>query len=194
MNDMKVPMKKTAAALAAALTGTAALTLGGAYYGYWLAFAASERRQSPIHEIPPGEQFDVYREAMGANIDKVLEAPYERVTVRSHDGLKLAGKFYEGRPGAPLILFFHGYRSTAERDASGGFQLCREKGWHLLMVDQRAHGGSEGRTITFGVRERYDCRTWARYAAERLGPDTPIFLWGISMGAASVLMAAENSK
>ena len=59
------------------------------------------------------------------------------------------------------------------------------------MPDQRAHGESEGDTITFGVRERLDCLAWARYAARRMGPDTPIFLWGISMGAATVLMASD---
>ena len=177
-----------AAALAA---GGLALTLGGAWYGYDVAFRRSEKRQSPIRTIPSGEPYDPYREQMLRNIDRLLETPYERVTVRSYDGLKLAGKYYEGAPGAPLVLFFHGYRSTAERDGSGGFQLCREKGWHILMPDQRAHGESEGDTITFGIRERLDCLAWARYAARRMGPDTPIFLWGISMGAATVLMASD---
>ena len=184
-------MKKTLKA-AALLGGAAALTTAiGAWCGYHTAFRADPRRQSPIQEIPEGEGFDDYREQMLENINILLETPYERVTVRSHDGLKLVGKFYEGQPGAPLILFFHGYRSTAERDGSGGFQLCREKGWHILMPDQRAHGESEGDTITFGIRERLDCLAWARYAARRMGPDTPIFLWGISMGAATVLMASD---
>ena len=183
---------KHAMKTAAVLTGAAALTTAvGAWCGYRTAFQADPRRQSPIQEIPEGEGFDEYREQMLENIRILLETPYERVTVRSHDGLKLVGKFYEGQSGAPLILFFHGYRSTAERDGSGGFQLCRERGWHILMPDQRAHGESEGDTITFGVRERLDCLAWARYAARRMGPDTPIFLWGISMGAATVLMASD---
>ena len=183
---------KHARKTAAVLTGAAALTTAvGAWCGYRTAFQADPRRQSPIQEIPEGEGFDEYREQMLENIRILLETPYERVTVRSHDGLKLVGKFYEGQPGAPLILFFHGYRSTAERDGSGGFQLCREQGWHILMPDQRGHGESEGDTITFGVRERLDCLAWAQYAAKRMGPDTPIFLWGISMGAATVLMAAD---
>lgn len=183
---------KQALKTAAVLTGAAALTTAvGAWCGYRTAFQADPRRQSPIQEIPRGEGFDDYREQMLENIQILLETPYERVTVRSYDGLKLVGKLYEGQPGAPLILFFHGYRSTAERDGSGGFQLCRKKGWHILMPDQRAHGESEGKTITFGVRERLDCLAWARYAAKRMGPDTPIFLWGISMGAATVLMASD---
>lgn len=183
---------KKALKTAAVLTGAAALTTAvGAWCGYRIAFQGDPRRQSPIREIPAGGGFDDYRDQMLKNIDILLETPYERVTVRSHDGLKLVGKYYEGKPGAPLILFFHGYRSTAERDGSGGFQLCREQGWHILMPDQRAHGESQGDTITFGVRERQDCLAWARYAANRMGPETPIFLWGISMGAATVLMTAD---
>lgn len=176
---------------AAALGAAAGAALGGAAWGYGVAFARSKRRQSPTRQIPPGAAFDPYREEMLRNIDKVLAQPYEWIRICSGDGTSLAGRYYAGRPGAPLVLFFHGYRSTAERDGSGGFQLCREKGWHVLMADQRAHGESGGRTITFGIREREDCRAWAREMARRLGPETPIFLWGISMGAATVLMASE---
>jgi pimeloyl-ACP methyl ester carboxylesterase len=177
---------------AAALTGlTAGAAAAGAWLGYRTAFAADPRRQTPACEIPESASFAPYRRQMEQGIRTVLETPYERVTIRSYDGCKLVGKFYEGKPGAPLILFFHGYRSTAERDGSGGFQLCRERGWHILMPDQRAHGESEGTAITFGIRERQDCLFWAGYAARRCGPETPVFLWGLSMGAAAVLMAAD---
>lgn len=53
----------------------------------------------------------------------------------------------------------------------------------------RAHGSSEGKCLTFGVKERYDCLAWINCAIERFGRDTKIFLYGISMGAATVLMA-----
>ena len=177
---------------AAALTASAAaLTLGGAWYAYRTAFQADPKRIAPVRSIPEGEAYAPHRELTLRNIDDLLSRPYETVTITSRDGLRLSGKYYAGNPGAPLMLFFHGYRSTAARDGSGGFQLCREKGWHILMPDQRAHGESGGDTITYGVRERMDCLAWARYAARRMGPDTPIFLWGISMGAATVLMAAD---
>ena len=39
------------------------------------------------------------------------------------------------------------------------------------------------------MKERFDCQSWARYAARRWG-DRPLFLMGISMGAATVLMAS----
>ena len=174
-----------------ALGAATVATVAGAFVGYKIAFQSDPERQAAIEDIPEGKLFDKLRAEMLKNIDRLVVEPYERVSVRSHDGLTLVGKYYAGDPGAPLILFFHGYRSTGERDASGGFQLCREKGWNLLVVDQRAHGESGGRTITFGIRERYDCRTWAEYAARRFGPETPIFIWGISMGASTVLMASN---
>ena len=58
------------------------------------------------------------------------------------------------------------------------------------MVDQRASGQSEGRVITFGIKERYDCLAWVDYALKRFGSDVELLLCGISMGAATVLMAA----
>lgn len=171
-----------------ALALGAACAVSGTWLAYDIVFRRSERRQADHHEIPPEDEG--YREESVKNIDILLETPYEAVTIRSHDGLKLRGKFYEGRSGAPLLLFFHGYRSTAERDGSGGFSLCREKGWNAMMVDQRAHGESQGKTITFGAKERYDVLDWVSWAVRRFGEDQEIYLVGVSMGAATVLMAA----
>ena len=60
----------------------------------------------------------------------------------------------------------------------------------MLLPDQRAHGYSGGHTITMGVKERYDARDWTVWARSRFGPEVPIFLMGVSMGAATVLLAA----
>ena len=56
------------------------------------------------------------------------------------------------------------------------------------FIDQRAHGLSEGKYITFGVKERFDCVRWAEYVHKRIGGD--IFLDGLSMGSTTVLMAS----
>lgn len=179
---------KKAAALAA---GGLALTLGGAWYAYRTAFQADPKRIAPVRSVPEGEAYAPHRELTLRNIDDLLARPYETVTITSRDGLRLAGKYYAGNPGAPLMLFFHGYRSTEARDGSGGFQLCLHRGFSVLMADQRGHGDSEGDAITFGIRERYDCLDWANAAVEKFGPETKILLLGVSMGAATVLMAAD---
>ena len=183
-------MKKwiKAAAVTAAVAGAA--VAAGARYAYHEAFDGDRKRMWGVEEIPEGEQFDFFREEMLKNIRRTKAVEYERVFATSYDGLKLAGKYYAGEEGAPLMIFFHGYRSTPERDASGGLHFCRDRGWHVLLVEQRAHGESEGKTITFGIEERFDCVTWINYMNARLGMDTPVFLWGISMGASTVLTAA----
>ena len=44
--------------------------------------------------------------------------------------------------------------------------------------------------MTFGVKEKFDVLSWVDYVIKRFGPETKIFLYGVSMGAATVLMAS----
>ena len=76
-------------------------------------------------------------------------------------------------------------------DFAGGSEISFQMGHNLLLVDQRAHGKSGGRTITFGIKERQDLLCWVDYALDRFGSEVSILLYGVSMGAATVLMAAE---
>ena len=115
----------------------------------------------------------------------------EEVSIHSHDGLLLSGMLFEPENPRATIILFHGYRSFPEHDFGGILQHyledCR---FRMLLVDHRAHGKSEGKYITFGVLERYDCVAWARYVAARFGEKEPIILDGMSMGATTVLMAS----
>ena len=69
-------------------------------------------------------------------------------------------------------------------------EFLHKQGYNLLLCDQRAHGASQGRFLTFGVRERCDVLSWVTYLAQRLGPEHPMYLSGMSMGATTVLMAS----
>jgi fermentation-respiration switch protein FrsA (DUF1100 family) len=112
------------------------------------------------------------------------------VQIVAYDGRILTGKFYEYAPGAPIELMFHGYRGNAEKDLPGGVQRGFAMGRSVLLADQRCCGGSQGRVITFGIREHRDCLSWVEFMIQYFGPDVKIILTGISMGAATVLMAA----
>ena len=168
----------------------AALILLAGYFVYRIAFYSPNKDRENIPAVT-GAQYDPYREVMGLIFQNLKDQPFEQVSIRSRDGLKLAGRYYHIRDGAPLAIGFHGYRSASLTDFSGGSELSFSLGHNLLLVDQRAHGKSEGNTITFGVKERYDCLDWVNYALERFGRDTQIVLYGISMGAATVLMTSE---
>ena len=167
------------------------LILLGAAYAYWEVFYAPRRRQQSAADIPKGSQYARERDRMVPLIREMEGVAFEPVTITAEDGTSLFGRYYHVRDGAPLQIQFHGYRSFAVRDFCGGNKLAREMGQNTLLVDQRAHGKSGGTAITFGIRERQDCLCWARYARQRFGRETPIFLSGASMGAATVLMASD---
>jgi fermentation-respiration switch protein FrsA (DUF1100 family) len=128
---------------------------------------------------------------MLAGMAFIREHRPETLTVTSFDGLKLSATFVP-HPGARgTLLLFHGYRSSALVDFAISAPFYWAQGFNLLLPDERSHGASEGRYITFGVRERRDVESWVGVMAARLGPEEPLYLGGLSMGAATVLMASE---
>lgn len=158
---------------------------------YDVIFSGNKKYMSDERSLPKGEQFEPYHSTITSCVDQVLEVPYETVEVVSYDGLRLRGRYYHLTDGAPLILFFHGYRCSSLRDGNGIFLYTRKLGYNVLLIDQRAHGNSEGKTITFGIKERFDCKKWVEYVVERFGIKQKVYLCGLSMGAATVLMASD---
>ena len=168
----------------------AALIVAAAYICYRLGFSVPKQTEADLFKFPNTEQYAPFHGEMTSMVKAALAIPYEDVWITSSDGLKLHGKCYTSTLDAPVQIMFHGYRSGAERDFCGGLQVAVQGGFNVLLVDQRAHSKSEGKCLTFGVKERYDCLAWINYAVERFGNDTRIYLYGMSMGAATVLMAS----
>lgn len=167
-----------------------AAVLAGLYCCAGYVFAPNRKNTLDPYILPKGDIYKKNPHITRGLIEGSLALPFEEVTITSHDGLRLYGRYYEGRGDGPLQIMFHGYQSSAIRDFCGGLQLGLDLGCGVLLVDQRAHGKSGGKYLTFGVKERLDCLDWAHYAAARW-PGRPIVLTGISMGAATVLMAAD---
>lgn len=169
--------------------GAAVLWVARWCYRQAFYFSEKEKRIDPhtFYSAPNGE---FCREPMVALVDELLQTPCEVVSITSRDGLRLSGRLYRFCEEAKVEILFHGWRSSGVRDASGGARLARLVGYNLLVVDQRAHGDSEGNTITFGVKEKYDCIDWVQFVISRFGSDVKILLGGVSMGASTVLMAS----
>ena len=144
------------------------------------------------YEIPKGDAYKPFIEDIINWTDGIRNMKREDVSITSSDGLTLRGKYYEYSKGAPIELMFHGYRGSAERDLCGGVHRCFSLGRNALIVDHRGAGESDGRVITFGIKERIDCLLWIKYATERFGEDAKIIITGISMGAATVMMALNE--
>lgn len=168
------------------------LVLLASFYCYRRVFYSPKRKPlgEDEYEIPPGNIYEEYRDKMVAWMKETRTMPCERVSITSFDGLTLRGRYYEYAKGAPLEILFHGYQGNSERDLCGGVQRCFALGRNALLVDQRGSGNSDGNLITFGIFERKDCLSWIHFAIEKFGADVKIMLGGVSMGAATVLMAA----
>lgn len=161
------------------------------FYCYRITFHSPTFRQESIEHIPDGEQYEKWGPKM-IEIAKIIQsAQCEEIQIQASDGAKLFGRYYGYHEDAPLMIAFHGYRSMAFRDCAGAFALCQKLGFNILAVDQRGQGKSDGNCISFGIRERFDCKDWIHYARKRFGQDSPIVLCGISMGAATILMASD---
>lgn len=67
------------------------------------------------------------------------------------------------------------------------------RGLNVLAIDLRSHGGSGGRTTSFGVRERLDVLAAARWLRQtQPGASRQIYAVGASMGGAAVIAAAAD--
>lgn len=158
------------------------------------ALRVTKKRTGGPHDLFQGEQYDPFIERSHDLIYQLMSVPYETVRIKSRDGLRLFGRFYPGEEDKPVNIMFHGYMSAAERDMSGGALLAMREGQSVLLVDQRAHGRSGGKYLTFGVKESLDCLDWIHYVNNKFGSDKKIVLTGMSMGASTVLMAAAQSE
>ena len=113
------------------------------------------------------------------------------VFVDSKDGLRLHGLWVNGENAKGTVILFHGYRSTYLVDSSMALEFYYTAGYNLLIPDQRAHGKSEGKYITFGVKESDDLLRWIGFHNRNFGM-FPVILSGLSMGASTVMFAANE--
>ena len=164
--------------------------LGGGLYAYLQAFYAGGSKEKINKYFEENESFQNARDEMARLIDLVDKTPCEEIYIKAHDGVKLYGRYYHIKDGAPVEIMLHGYKGNAKRDMCGGHYLAKSLGHNILLIDQRGCGKSEGKTITFGVKERIDALSWVRYITNRFG-DIPIFLVGVSMGGATALMITD---
>lgn len=138
----------------------------------------------------PGGSWKPFEKELKADRDWLRKNHPEKITLDSYDKLKLVGYYFKTENAKGTIIAFHGYRSNYDVDFAPEVRFFRSLGYNVLLPTMRAHGESQGKYITFGIKERYDCKTWIDYIIERSGNNHTIFTAGISMGAATVLMAS----
>ena len=109
----------------------------------------------------------------------------------SQDGLRLHGLYLPREGSHKYAVICHGYGSIPQY--GGRFALkFNEMGFSILAPAARAHERSEGRYAGMGWLERRDIVAWVNTLVEQ-DPQAEIVLFGVSMGGATVMMAAGEA-
>ncbi len=139
-----------------------------------------------------GTDWNQYMALIQERKDRLFAHPHEDVYKKSGDGLNLHAIYVpsDTKEDEKIAICFHGYTGQAGSDFCGISDYYLKNGYSLLLVDQRAHGKSEGEYIGFGCLDRIDACSWIDWVIARCGMQTKIVLHGISMGAATVLMTS----
>ena len=134
---------------------------------------------------------DGFFEALRRGEEKLRGYETETVEIESYDGTRLIGHFYPCKDAKRIIIAMHGWRSNWAKDFGTIADSWHNAGCSILFAEQRGQGESGGDYMGFGMMERYDCLEWAKWAEREKGKGLPIYLAGVSMGAATVLMASN---
>lgn len=161
--------------------------------GYVFLLGCVRRKELPwmVEEELKKTSFGKYYNCIIASDAWLKEHHAQDVSIISKDGLKLHGYWIPAENPRGTILMAHGYRSTMLVDFGLAFAFYHALGMNILVPEQRSHGRSEGRYITFGVKESEDMACWIQYHNEFFGKYQMI-LSGMSMGASTMLYLADK--
>ena len=115
----------------------------------------------------------------------------KELTITSKDGLKLVAEWFDYGfdrtviilPGRRETLIYSYYYANP----------YKESGVNVLVIDQRAHGLSEGKYSTGGIREAEDASLWMEYMHKEHNQKY-IYLHGICVGTCVAIMVSTKYK
>ena len=183
-------MKKILKGAAAAAGILAAVEAGASAYLYRRTMKRSKTDVERTMKMA-GTDWNQYMPLIQERKERLMARPHEDVYKKSGDGLMLHAIYVPQKQDGQeerIAVCFHGYTGQASSDFCGISDYYIRNGYSLLLVDQRAHGKSEGEYIGFGCLDRIDACSWIDWVIEHCGREVKIVLHGISMGGATVLM------
>lgn len=131
-----------------------------------------------------------YIDANQKGREYIYSLKHEDLYIQSFDNLKLHALFVPNTKQDKTIICIHGYKAKDSLyDFGQSAKFLYSTGYNILFVDDRSHGFSQGKYIGFGVLDCKDINSWVNYLTNEYKQET-IVLYGMSMGAASVLNAS----
>ncbi|MBS5112260.1 MAG: alpha/beta hydrolase [Coprobacillus cateniformis] len=167
---------------------------------YFVNYALSPVSDSDQRDIDEDERINVLEGAQKQiALNKQTEGKkaeaFEKTTkpmiVSANDSIALKGKYLMQKENQHIwTILIHGYKSNYSNMMSYGAAYY-EKGYNVVLPDNRAHGKSEGELIGMGWLDKDDIACWVDWIVKK-DPQAKIILHGVSMGGATVMMCAGD--
>jgi len=124
----------------------------------------------------------------------VFKMDYESVHIPTADGIILDGWFIPDGQSDRTIVICHGAGANKGNFVWFLGPLAR-RGYNVVFFDFRAHGASEGRTTTYGIREKLDVIAVADWLKkQRPEQSRTIVGLGSSQGSMALALAAAEDE
>lgn len=127
----------------------------------------------------------------GLEWKKKDESFIKELTIKSKDGLKLVAEWFDYGFDRTVIIL-PGRRETLIYSYFYA-KPYKQNGVNVLVIDQRAHGYSEGKYSTGGIKEAEDVSLWMSYLHNELNQKY-IYLHGICVGTCCATMVVAKYK
>lgn len=122
-----------------------------------------------------------YEKDLRESYARLKELKYEKVYIKSKEGYKLCGYYYNNNDSDKLCFMVHGYQSHPFNNFCINGIDFYDKGYSLFFMIHRSHFESEGEKITFGIKEQDDLMLWYDYIVKEIKPKKMV-VYGTSMG------------
>ena len=154
---------------------------------YFVDFAFKRGNSHDPYALPSGS-----RAIISAKLPPHPKPNYksESWQLRINQEKRVATAFYTDKPTNKWVIIAHGY-CRDQRYTWYYADAYLQRGYHVLTPDLNASGKSDGKYLTMGVKESADIQAWSKKLAIEKA-NSKIALHGISMGAATVMLAAQK--
>ena len=149
---------------------------GGAYYLFNFAFSrtgfSSKGNDQPLNSAEVWAQ-------------KQKQSTWRQTSYQG--GLHLKARYYPAATTTPkTMVVVHGFGDNS-LTLGNYIRFFHQAGYNVLAPDNRSHGHSQGKYIGFGWQDRQDLQDWIQQLIRRKGSNVRIGLFGVSMGASTVM-------